>query len=130
MAEIPAGPTHSVAVSSRSRGAQAERFARRRLEQAGLRFVAANMQVRGGEIDLIMREGITWVFVEVRYRRSDTFGTAAESVTPRKRRRLLRAAQVWLAQRGASFDTSACRFDIIAITGSRVEWLKDAFGAP
>ncbi|AHF78652.1 Putative endonuclease [Sodalis praecaptivus] len=130
MAEIPAGPTHSGAVSGRSRGAQAERFARRRLEQAGLRFVAANMQVRGGEIDLIMREGMTWVFVEVRYRRSDTFGTAAESVTARKRRRLLRAAQVWLAQRGASFDTSACRFDIIAITGSRVEWLKDAFGAP
>ncbi|MEN3261667.1 YraN family protein [Sodalis endosymbiont of Spalangia cameroni] len=130
MAEIPARPTHSGAVSGRSRGAQAERFARRRLEQAGLRFVAANMQVRGGEIDLIMREGITWVFVEVRYRRSDTFGTAAESVTARKRRRLLRAAQVWLAQRGASFDTSACRFDIIAITGSRVEWLKDAFGAP
>ncbi|CAJ1000181.1 hypothetical protein SODG_005721 [Sodalis praecaptivus] len=88
------------------------------------------MQVRGGEIDLIMREGITWVFVEVRYRRSDTFGTTAESVTARKRRRLLRAAQVWLAQRGASFDTSACRFDIIAITGSRVEWLKDAVGAP
>lgn len=88
------------------------------------------MQVRGGEIDLIMREGNTWVFVEVRYRRSDTYGTAAESVTPRKRRRLLRAPQVWLAQRGASFDTSACRFDIIAITGSRVEWLTDAFGAP
>ena len=130
MAEIPAWPADSGAVSGRSRGAQAKQFARRRLEQAGLRFVAANMHIRGGEIDLIMRDRFTWVFVEVRYRRSDSYGSAAESVTPRKRRRLLRAAQVWLAQRDASFDTAACRFDIIAITGSRVEWLKDAFGAP
>lgn len=88
MAEIPAWPNDSGAVSGRSRGAQAERYARCRLEQAGLRFVAANMRIRGGEIDLIMLDRFTWVFVEVRYRRSDSYGTAAESVTPRKCRRL------------------------------------------
>ncbi|RLR18113.1 YraN family protein [Sodalis-like symbiont of Bactericera trigonica] len=101
MAEIPAGPADSGAVSGSSRGAAlAERYARRRLEQADLRFVAANRRIRSGEIDLIMLDRFTWVFVEVRYRRSD------------------------------GFDTAACRFDIIAITGNRVEWLRDAFVAP
>lgn len=85
--------------------------------------------VRGGELDLIMREGKTWVFVEVRYRRNDTFGGAAASVTYRKQQRLLHAAAVWLAGRGASFDTSSCRFDVLAITGSQLEWIPNAFNA-
>lgn len=129
MAEIPTGTGGSDTLTRRQAGARAEYRARCYLEQAGLRFVAANMRVRGGEIDLIMKEGLTWVFVEVRYRRNDAFGNAAESVTLRKQRRLLHAAAVWLARRDGSFDTSACRFDILAMTGYRVEWVKDAFGA-
>ncbi len=87
----------------------------------------ANVAVRGGELDLIMRDGTTWVFVEVRYRRNDAFGGAAASVTFRKQQRLLHAAAVWLAGRGASFDTSSCRFDVLAITGSQLEWIPNAF---
>lgn len=85
------------------------------------------MTFRGGELDLIMRDRRTWVFVEVRYRKNDFFGTAAETVTDHKQRRLLRAAALWLAQRKESLDTADCRFDILAITGDRYEWLPNAF---
>ncbi len=63
----------------RASGAGYELLARRHLEHAGLTFCAANVAVRGGELDLIMRDGTTWVFVEVRYRRNDAFGGAAAS---------------------------------------------------
>ena len=66
---------------ARSCGDQYEAFARRYLEREGLTFVAANVACRTGEIDLIMRDQQTWVFVEVRYRRNANFGGAAESVT-------------------------------------------------
>ncbi|HHQ6722628.1 MAG: YraN family protein [Pseudomonadota bacterium] len=116
-------------MSQRAKGAGYEIQARQYLERAGLTFTAANVAVRGGELDLIMRDGQTWVFVEVRYRRSAAFGDAAASVTYRKQRRLLHAAAVWLAGRGASFDTSSCRFDVLAITGSQLEWIPNAFNA-
>lgn len=129
MAEIPTGKIDTGTLTRQRAGAQAELRARRYLEDAGLRFVAANMRVRGGEIDLIMRERRAWIFVEVRYRRNNAFGSAAESITIHKRHRLLSAAAVWLARRGESLETSPCRFDIIAITGCRLEWLVNAFGA-
>lgn len=74
-----------------------------------------------------MRDGDAWVFVEVRFRRNDLFGGAAASITPRKQQRLHLAAAVWLAQRGASFATTSCRFDVVAITGNQLEWLPNAF---
>ncbi|PLR41221.1 YraN family protein [Chimaeribacter californicus] len=114
---------------TRHTGTAYEQQARRYLEQAGLRFEAANVTVRGGELDLIMRDRETWVFVEVRYRRNAAFGGAAASITRQKRRRLLHAAGVWLALRQASFDTTPCRFDVLAITGESLEWLPNAFNA-
>lgn len=76
-----------------------------------------------------MRDRQTWVFVEVRYRRNADFGDAAASVTRRKQQRLLHAAAVWLAQRGASFETADCRFDVVAMTGDQINWLPNAFNA-
>jgi len=129
LAAIPPGLGRSGLLSQRAKGAGYEIQARQYLERAGLTFTAANVAVRGGELDLIMRDGQTWVFVEVRYRRSDAFGDAAASVTYRKQRRLLHAAAVWLARQGASFETSSCRFDVLAITGSQLEWIPNAFNA-
>ncbi|CAX58028.1 conserved uncharacterized protein [Erwinia billingiae Eb661] len=91
--------------------------------------MAANVRYRVGEIDLIMRDRLTWVFVEVRYRRSDAFGGAAASVTRIKQRKLLRAAAMWLRGRNSSLDSADCRFDVIAITGTQVDWLPNAFSA-
>jgi putative endonuclease len=104
-------------------------IARQYLERAGLYFYAANVTLRGGELDLIMRDGETWVFVEVRYRRTSLYGDAAASVSYTKQRRLLHSAAIWLAERGGSFDTTDCRFDVLAITGSQLQWLPNAFAA-
>ncbi|MDA5472743.1 YraN family protein [Yersinia kristensenii] len=116
-------------MSQRKTGTHYENQARRHLERAGLVFEAANVTYQSGEIDLIMRDGTTWVFVEVRFRRNALFGGAAASVTYRKQQRLLRAATLWLAQRNACFATTLCRFDVFAITGSQLEWLPNAFNA-
>jgi putative endonuclease len=94
----------------------------------GLRFIAANARERGGEIDLIMRDGAVTVFVEVRYRRSASYGDAASSVTPQKQQRLLKAARLWLCRQNGSFETVDCRFDVVAFTGNDIQWLKNAFG--
>ncbi len=129
MEPVSPGTNRSGHLSRQQTGAGYELIARRWLEQAGLRFEAANVRFRGGELDLIMRDKQQWVFVEVRYRRDDRFGGAAASVTRHKQQKLLRAAALWLARRNASFATHDCRFDVVAITGERIEWLPDAFNA-
>jgi len=112
------------------KGQQAERLARRHLERHGLRTLASNYRCHRGEIDLIMNDRATLVFVEVRYRKNQTFGSACESVTRSKQRKLLASAQFYLQQHPTD---APCRFDIIGITGdnagARIEWLKDAFQA-
>jgi len=129
MEPVSSGAGGAGVLTRQQQGAARERQARRLLEEAGLRFVAAHVRYRSGEIDLIMRDKQCWVFVEVRYLRSDRFGGAAASVTRQKQQRLLRAASFWLAGHNASFDTSPCRFDVLAITGEQVEWLANAFTA-
>jgi putative endonuclease len=87
--------------------------------------VARGPRARGGEIDLILRERDgTVVFVEVRVRRDGRHGGAAASVGAAKQQRLVRAAWHYL-QRYAS--PPPCRFDVVAIEGDRVEWLRAAF---
>ncbi|HDR2755627.1 MULTISPECIES: YraN family protein [Enterobacter] len=128
MAQIPAGAGRPGQLSRKQTGDAWEIKARRWLEGKGLRFIAANVRGRGGEIDLIMKDGQTTVFVEVRFRQSSQFGGAAASVTPAKQQKLLQTALLWLARHNGSFDTVDCRFDVVAFTGNDIEWLKNAFG--
>ncbi|EMV7408738.1 YraN family protein [Enterobacter soli] len=128
MAQIPAGADRPGQLSRKQTGDAWEVKARRWLEGKGLRFIAANVRGRGGEIDLIMKDGQTTVFVEVRFRQSSQFGGAAASVTPAKQQKLLQTALLWLARHNGSFDTVDCRFDVVAFTGNNIEWLKNAFG--
>jgi putative endonuclease len=109
-------------------GAQAEQLACTHLERSGLRLVARNYRCPRGEIDLVMDDRGTLVFVEVRYRRSDAFGSAAESVDRRKQARLRAAAAHYLLTHNLELP---CRFDVVALSGApvRVEWLRDAFSA-
>lgn len=113
-------------------GARAETAARAFLESHGLRFVAANAASRPGELDLVMRDGDVLVFVEVRYRASDRFGGALASVDRAKQRRLVRAAEAFLASHRA-LRALRCRFDVIAAQGNpgapRLQWVRDAFRA-
>ncbi|KAF1686044.1 YraN family protein [Pseudoxanthomonas broegbernensis] len=117
----------------RARGAQVEAAARARLEHAGLRTLAANVGYRSGELDLVMldpADGGTVVFVEVRYRAGRTFGGGFASVDAGKRRKLVRAAQLYLASHPA-LAPRPCRFDVVEASGDpqapRMHWLKDAF---
>ena len=128
MAQIPAGADRPGQLSRKQTGDAWELKARRWLEGKGLRFIAANVRGRGGEIDLIMKDGQVIVFVEVRFRQSSRFGGATASVTLAKQHKLLQTAHLWLARHNGRFDTVDCRFDVIAFTGNEIEWLKNAFG--
>ena len=89
--------------------------------------VAAGPHARGGEVDLILRERDgTLVFAEVRVRRSATQGGAAASVTATKQRRIVYAAQHFLRKLA---QLPPCRFDVVAIDGGQIEWLRGAFDA-
>lgn len=106
-----------------ARGREAEAAAAHFLEKQGLRVVDRNYRVRGGEIDLICRDGDTLVFVEVRARKNSDFGGAAASITPAKQHRLILAARHYLGNR----PPPRCRFDCVLFDGQRQEWIKNAF---
>lgn len=118
----------------RSRGAAVEAAARAHLRKAGLRDVAANANYRFGELDLVMlaKRGDMLVFVEVRYRRDARFGGGAMSVDVHKRRKLVHAAQAFLAAHPRHAQMP-CRFDVVEADGDpdapRLTWLRDAFRA-
>ena len=88
----------------------------------GLALVERNFRTRTGEIDLIMADGGTLVFVEVRKRSGKEFGGAAASVTPAKQQRLIKTAQLYLQMRQSRLP---CRFDVVAIDGKQFSWLKN-----
>ena len=105
-----------------AQGHQYELAASAYLRRRKLALVDQNFRCKGGEIDLIMRDGDTLVFVEVRQRGAASHGGAAASITPAKIRRLVRAAQFYLLRFPV---TPPCRFDVVAIDGDRLEWLQD-----
>ena len=126
----PAGtPMFGRGADRRATGTRQEARARRHLEAQGLKLVAANVACRQGEVDLVMRDGGTLVFVEVRYRAGTGYGGAAASVDRRKQRRLVAAAGYYLSRHPTDLP---CRFDVVAIgADDRVQWIRHAFdGAP
>lgn len=111
-----------------AKGAAAEQLAADYLQHQGLKLVERNFRIRGGEIDLICRDGKATVFVEVRLRSRSDFGGAAASITAAKQARLILAARHWLLRHGET----PCRFDCILLDGlesKNIEWLRDAFTA-
>ncbi len=110
-------------------GARAEQWVMRYLQQQGLQLLAQNYRCRFGEIDLIMQDGTTLVFIEVRLRRHAGFGGAAASIDARKQQRIIHTAQHYLAGLGR---IPPCRFDAVLmddVAGHNVQWLKNAFDA-
>ena len=111
-------------------GRRAEKLAQRYLEQQGLLAVERNYRCRRGEIDLVMNDTGGLVFVVVRYRASEKFGTPAETIQRNKIARLRYAAEHYL-QQTPRLDTYSSRFDVIAISGPlhdpKINWIKDAF---
>lgn len=114
-------------MNRRAEGAAWERRAEKFLVQRGLRTLQRNFLCRCGEIDLVMRDGDTTVFVEVRFRGSGSRAEALASVDRRKQLRLSRAAGIFL-HRHRRLGAGPCRFDVIAIDGDGApNWVRNAF---
>jgi len=115
---------------ARARGEAIERLAAAWLAERGLVLVAANQHAKGGELDLVMRDGEILVFVEVRHRADSRHGHPLETVTPTKQRRLIRAARFYLQRNRLSCP---CRFDVLAVIGLpphlEFDWVANAFDA-
>lgn len=114
-------------LTKRQQGAEFEYQARLFLEAQGLVFIAANQQFRCGELDLIMQDQQTLVFVEVRQRSNPYFGDAVASVNATKQQKWIRAANLWLAKHDRSLEDTDCRFDLIAFgaTPKQLQWLQN-----
>ncbi len=113
--------------NNRKKGARKEMEAAAWLEGKGLQILERNYRCRKGEIDLIAREGGTYVFLEVKYRKGDGSGHPAEAVDVRKQKRVSGSALWYLAEQGAL--EAPCRFDVIAVAGEegRIRWFRNAF---
>lgn len=109
-------------------GFEAEKLAATYLINHGLKMVTQNYHCRFGEIDLIMMDAKTLVFVEVRLRSNSQFGSAGNSITAQKKQKLILTAQHYLQTHG----DSECRFDAIlmhAVDAKSIEWVRNAFDA-
>jgi len=118
------------ATSCRTTGTHWERVAESFLTAQGLSLLERNFSSRFGEIDLIMEEGNTLVFILVRYRQNSRHGSGADSVTYHKQRKLSMTAG-WYLAKNPQQATQYCRFDVISIGAHgqerQVDWIKNAF---
>ncbi len=106
-------------------GVIAEQLAAKFLQQQGLTELKKNYRCRSGELDLIMQDQDTLVFVEVRQRRDIRFGDALESIDTRKQHRIRKAAEYFLLH---SAWTGNCRFDVVGLDGKgKIDWIQSAF---
>ncbi|WP_445323791.1 YraN family protein [Pseudomonas sp. EL_65y_Pfl2_R95] len=117
--------------SSQSSGNAAEAMALEHLEHHGLHLIAKNWRCRLGELDLVMLDIDTVVFVEVRFRHHSAWGGATESVDARKRTKLTHVAMAFLQQE-SRWNQHPCRFDVVAINAAskgklQLNWIRNAF---
>ena len=116
-------------------GQAAEDLACRYLQDQGLHLIERNYRCKRGEIDLVMRDASSVVFVEVRYRRNHRFGSGAESVDRHKQAKLTATALHYLQSNKAAAKSPA-RFDVVSVSvqgksghTTAIEWIKNAFDA-
>lgn len=98
------------------------------LREKGYQVLEINFYTRFGEIDIIAMDGNYLVFVEVKYRKSTNMGTALESVTPAKQRRIIQSARYYIYHKFFREDIP-CRFDVIAFEGEKVIHIPNAWHA-
>jgi putative endonuclease len=117
-------------MDSSTRGREAETRAWQYLESRGLRLLQRNYRSRRGEIERVLQDQDSLVFVEVRCRRESRFGSGAESVDRRKQSKLIACAQHYL-QAYPGIARQPCRFDVVSVGGSEesIEWIRNAFSA-
>lgn len=115
-------------VHKKKSGELAEQRACDYLQAQGLELITKNFRTVAGEIDLIMCDDKEIVFVEVRSRAHEEYGSAIESININKQRKILKTAFYFLQQRNG-FHKANCRFDVIGVSHDDIEWIQDAFTA-
>jgi putative endonuclease len=105
--------TTSKNLRSKARGDEGETMAVEYLENEGFTILQRNYRFERGEIDIIAQENDELVFVEVKSRHTQSFGTPEDAITPKKESYLKRTAEGFLFQH--NLEDKACRFDVIAI---------------
>lgn len=115
-------------MDKRSIGRFGEELAVSFLQENGLKILDRNYSTRNGEIDIIALDGSTYVFVEVKYRKTYCDYDPLEAITPYKQRRIVKASGVYLYCKGIS-EYSSIRYDCIGIKGTEIVWIKNAFDA-
>ncbi len=113
-------------VNKRALGSRLEEEAARFLTANGVRIVAHNYRTKVGEIDLIGMDGDTLVFFEVKYRKGDRSGVAAEAVDRRKIAIICRVSDWYRMENHVSADKQI-RYDVIAIDKEDIQWIRNAF---
>ncbi|MGN0354084.1 MAG: YraN family protein [Muricoprocola sp.] len=113
-------------MNKRAIGKEIEDSTIKYLESCGYHILERNYQIRSGEIDIIARESCYLVFIEVKYRKNKSMGYAQESVTIYKQKKIIQTAKHYLLTHGMGFDVP-CRFDVVAVNGSEITVIKDAF---
>lgn len=112
-------------MKTREKGDKAEQLALRYLRRQGLKHLQSNFRSRFGEIDLIMLDRETLVFVEVRYRKLQTYGGGAASVNRHKQQRLIKTGLTYLQRHN---NEAVCRFDVVSVEDKgQIEWIRNAF---
>ncbi|MBY0345728.1 MAG: YraN family protein [Neisseriaceae bacterium] len=110
-------------INTQAEGALGESKALHFLQQQGLRLIAQNWRCKGGEIDLVMHDGLTTVFIEVRQRKNAAFGGALASLSAKKQQSMRHAAAMYLVSHEI---TGACRIDALLFEGDEAPvWLKN-----
>ncbi|ABV85579.1 YraN family protein [Shewanella pealeana] len=109
---------------NQNQGQIAEHSARRYLEQRGLTFVEQNVRYRFGEIDIVMKDGSDWVFVEVKYRSPSQYGGAVNALSQAQTLRIRKAASHYIQ---INRIDAICRFDVVAVDPDAMQWIRDAF---
>lgn len=111
--------------NKREIGSAFEKQAGEYLKKIGYSIIEYNFQCRMGEIDIVAGDGKTLVFCEVKYRSDNQKGTPFEAVTVSKQKKICRAALYYMTKH--QITDTACRFDVIGITGKKIEIIKNAF---
>lgn len=113
-------------INKRKIGGEYERRALLFLEGKGLTVLETNYRCKVGEIDLICKDGSTYVFVEVKYRKNNSMGDPAEAVNYRKQKTICKVATYYMVAKKLPYDGSF-RFDVVSILGDKITWYKNAF---
>jgi putative endonuclease len=123
--------TKSINTTSTDKGNVTEQYAENYLSTQGLTLIEKNFHCRRGEIDLIMRDRETFVFVEVKYRKSTEFGGAIAAISVSKQQKIKHCVTFYLHKMNLNEYNTPCRIDVVALEGDitqpQVTWLKNAF---